>query len=277
MFKNDESYIKLRWSFQNPDAYKLNLKNPSTFNEKLNWMKLNNRNPLYSILADKYAVKEYVSQKIGSDYVVPCFGVFDSFEEIDFNMLPSKFVMKSTHDSSGVIICKDKSTLDVDKAKQHFDNSFGRNWFYYSREWVYKNIKPRIIIDQFLGKDTSKELQDYKFWCFNGSPKYMYITNKGKNIYENFYDMNFKPVDINHGFPRVTPEFEKPEAFEKMVELASILSKDIPFVRIDFFYVDGKIYFGEFTFYDWGGMKSFADFNQDKQLGKLISLPQNVD
>lgn len=271
-FRNDESFIKLRWKFQNPNSYSLNLESPSTFNEKLNWLKLNCHNPLFNIMADKYLVKDFVARKIGSEYVVPCYGVYDSFDDIDFEKLPNRFVMKSTHDSSGVVICQDKLTFDIASARTHFKKSLSRNWFWPSREWVYKNIKPRIIIDKYLGNDPTKEIQDYKFWCFNGKPIYMYITNKGKNINENFYDMNFSPVDINHGFPRQAPEFSKPEAFEEMKELAQTLSSGIPFVRVDFFYVDGKVYFGEYTFYDWGGQKAFASYEQDKSLGDLIIL-----
>ena len=142
-----------------------------------------------------------------------------------------------------------------------------------NKEWVYKNICPRIIADQLLEDGTGHELTDYKFWCFNGVPKIMYITNKGSKIYENFYDMDFRPVDLNHGFERKKPEYECPQNFELMKELASILSCDIPFVRVDFFDINNKVYFGEFTFYDWGGMQPFCKYETDLQIGSWLNLP----
>ena len=272
LFFNDKKFIILRWRCQNRDAYDLTLDYPVTFNEKLNWLKLNDHNPIYNILADKYEVKKYVSKIIGSEYIVPCYGVYNNFDEINFDTLPDKFVLKSTHDSSGALVCTSKAKFDIENAEIHFKHSLSRNWYWPNREWVYKNIPPRIIADKYLGDGSKKEIRDYKFWCFDGKPKYMYITNKGKEIHENFYDMQFVPQPINHGFSRMSPEFEKPAAFNKMVELATKLSQGIPFVRIDFFYVDGHIYFGEFTFYDWGGMRAFDSYEQDRALGDLINL-----
>lgn len=251
----------------------LNLDNPSSFNEKLNWLKLYNRNPFYSDLADKYTVKQYVASIIGSEHVVKCLGVWDSFDEIDFDSLPDQFVIKATHDSGGVIICRDKKSFDWRSAKKKIDKVFKRNFYYISWEWPYKNIKPRVIIDEFLDDGRKGELQDYKFWCFNGEPKYMYITNKGSEIYENFYDMNFSPVEINHGFPRYVPEYPRPQCFEEMKEYAAKLSKGMPFVRVDFFVVKNQVFFGEFTFFDWGGEQPFVDKKTDLELGRDIVLP----
>ena len=186
--------------------------------------------------------------------------------------MPDQFVIKTTHDSSGVITCKDKNWLDKVNAKKIVEASLKRNWYPHLREWVYKDIQPRILIDALLDDHSGTELRDYKFWCFNGQPKVMYFTNKGKVIKENFYDMDFNPLTINHGFERIQPEFEKPEPFELMKSLASKISKGIPFVRVDFFYVDGKVYFGECTFYDWGGMRPFKDFKDDEMLGSWIDL-----
>ncbi len=255
-------------------GYSLNLDNPKTFNEKLNWMKIYYRNPLFPLLADKYLAKEYVAEKIGEQYLVPNFGVWDSVDDINFESLPKQFVLKATGDSSGIVICKDKSKLDIDAIKSKLSHCQNTNYYYFLREWVYKDIKSRIIADKFLDDNSGTELLDYKFWCFNGIPKVMYCTNKGKQIYENYYDMNFDPIDINHGFQRKSPEFDKPAAFEEMKSLAAKLSEGIPFVRIDFFYVQGKVYFGEFTFYDWGGMRPFADKKWDDILGSWIKLPK---
>lgn len=251
---------------------RLNWQKPQSFNEKLNWEKVYNRNPLYTRMADKYEAKEYVRSIIGDEYIVPCYGVWDKYEDIPFEQMPDQFVLKMTHDSFGATICKDKNTFDYERARSRVVESISRNWYPYLREWVYKDIKPRIIIDKLLDDHSGHELVDYKFWCFNGVPKVLYFTNKADSVFENFYDMDFKPLNINHGFKRHIPEFEKPEAFELMKELASKLSKGIPFVRIDFFYVEGKVYFGECTFYDWAGMRPFTDYNWDLQLGSWIDL-----
>lgn len=252
---------------------KMNWKNPTTYNEKCQWMKLYHQRDLYTRLADKYAVKEYVSQLIGEEYVVPTYGCYDKFADIEFDKLPNTFVLKATHDSSGAVVCTDKSTFHMEEMRRKYNRLLKRNWYWHCCEWPYKNIKPRLLIDAYLNDDTGATLRDYKFMCFNGEPKVMYCTVKDKYIYENFYDMNFQPMAISHGYDRHQPEFEKPAAFEKMKELARILSAGIPFVRVDFFYVQGKIYFGEYTFYDWGGMKPFVDKKWDKLLGDWLQLP----
>lgn len=250
------------------------LDNPQTFNEKMNWLKLHDRNDIYTTLADKYAVKEFVAKQIGTEYVVKNFGVYDKWEDIDFDKLPNQFVIKGIHDSGGAFICKDKSTFDFNEVERRIKHNQKINYFFPLREWPYKNIKPRIIVDQLLDDDSGHELRDYKFWCFNGKPTYMYITNKGKVIKENFYDMDFNPIAIDHGFERAVPEYEKPAEFEQMKSLAAKLSANIPFVRVDFFDINGRIYFGEFTFYDWGGMRPFNG-EWDKRLGKYLDIPKS--
>lgn len=267
---SDEQYIKRIFKFG--CGYSPNLKNPQTFNEKLAWLKLHHHKPILTTMADKYDVKKYVAGIIGEEFIVPNYGVWNHFDEIDFESLPKQFVLKATHDSGGATVCRDKSTFDLKKAKYRLDEQVRKNFFWAGREWPYKNIKPRIIADKFLDDHTGNELTDYKFWCFNGMPKYIYMTIKASEIFENFYDMDFKPVPIDHGSKRHFPEFEKPQDFEKMKELATVLSKGMPFVRVDFFYVDGQIYFGEFTFFDWGGSRAFGSYEQDLELGKLIDL-----
>jgi len=267
----DKIYIQM--TAKGKLGYSINLDNPLTFNEKLNWLKLYNRNPLYTRMADKYEAKGIVAERIGSQYVVRNLGCWQSFDDIDFDALPDRFVLKCTHDSSGAIVCRDKSTFDKNTARKRINLSLSMNYFYACREWPYKNIQPRIIADELLDDHSGKELNDYKFWCFNGVPKYMYCTVKSNDVYENFYDMDFKPVDINHGFRRRKPEFERPEDFNLMKELASKLSKGLPFVRVDFFYVAGRVYFGEYTFFDWAGLQPFRSRQQDMELGELIELP----
>lgn len=265
----DEEYIRKVYFIN--FLKRINLKNPSTFNEKLNWMKLNRREDIYTQMADKYAVKEIVTSLIGSQYVVKNYGVYDSWDDIDFSKLPDQFVLKGTHDSGGASLCRDKKTFNYNAVRTKIEKNQKINFFYWYREWPYLNIKPRIIADELLDDHTGNELRDYKFWCFNGKPTYMYITIKGKNVYENFYDMDYNPVGINHLFPRHIPEFDKPANFELMKDLAAKLSKGIPFVRVDFFDVNGRVYFGEYTFYDWGGMRPFKG-DWDEKLGKLIEL-----
>lgn len=267
---SDEQYI--RRIFRYGCGYNPNLDNPQTFNEKLAWLKLHHHKPILTRMADKYEVKEYVSRLIGNEYIVPNYGVWNHFDEIDFESLPNEFVLKATHDSGGATICRDKSSFDFSKAKARLEHQLSRNFYWAGREWPYKDIKPRIIADKFLDDHTGTELTDYKFWCFNGVPKFVYMTIKAREIYENFYDMDFSPVDINHGSKRHSPEFERPAAFDKMKELAALLSEGMPFVRVDFFYVEGHIYFGEFTFFDWGGSRAFGSYEQDLELGKLIDL-----
>ena len=226
-------------------------------------------------MADKYAVKQFVADIIGKEYVVENYVVADNWDSIDFNKLPEQFVIKCTHDSGGAFVCRDKSTFDFEATRKKIEHNLGVNFFYQYREWPYKNIKPRIIVDKYLDDHTGNELRDYKWWCFNGTPTFMYCTIKGKCVYENFYDMDFNPVPVDHGFPRHQPEFEKPRNFELMKELASKLSKDVPFVRVDFFDVDGHVYFGEYTFYDWGGMRPFGG-DWDQKIGEYIQLPVNT-
>ena len=252
---------------------RLNLKNPRTFNEKLSWLKIYGRRDIYTTMADKYAAKQFVASQIGREHVVENYGVYEKWTDIKFDELPEEFVIKCTHDSGGAFICRNKINFNKGSVQRQIEKNLNRDYFHPFREWPYKNIPHRIIVDRLLDDKTGSELRDYKFWCFNGVPKYMYCTIKGKNIYENFYDMDFHPVPIDHGFPRHTPEFEKPFAFEEMKTLASKLSQGVPFVRVDFFYVEGTVYFGEFTFYDWAGLRPFRG-NWDKELGKLILLPQ---
>lgn len=268
----DKMYLRLMSHFVFGKPF--NLDEPRTFNEKLNWLKLNDRNPLYTSMADKYAVKEIVSQMgLEGLKTAKCYGVWNDFDEIDFDSLPEQFVLKATHDSSGVTICRNKEKFDKDKARKKFKRFLSLNNYWGHREWIYKDIPPRIIAEEYLDNGTKHELTDYKFWCFNGEPQIMYITNKGAEIYENFYDMDFNVIHIGHGFPRRSPEYERPTEFLRMKEYARKLAKGIPFVRIDFFNINGDVYFGEYTFYDWAGMRPFTPKDLDYKLGEWLHLP----
>lgn len=266
----DKLYILVKYWLYN--GIWLNLSKPKTFNEKLNWLKLHDHKDIYHTMVDKYEAKKYIGSIIGWEYIVPNLGVYDSFDNIDFDVLPNKFALKTTADSFGVIICKNKSELDINRVKYELQKSISFSWFYPFREWAYKGVKPRIIIDYLLEENSGGPIHDYKFWCFNGVPQLMYITIKGESndIYENFYDMDFVPVDINHGYKRREPEFDKPDGFELMKELALKICKGIPFVRVDFFFVNGHVYFAECTFYDWAGFRPFVNKEWDERLGGWI-------
>lgn len=270
----DKLYLKIM--FRIKIHKKLNLKKPQTFNEKLQWLKLYDRKPEYTKMVDKYDVKNYVAEKIGEEYIIPTIGIYEKWEEIDFNQLPNQFVIKCTHDSGGVVICKNKDTFDLEKAKKKICKSLKLNYFWYGREWPYKNVKPRIIIEKYMEDESGYELKDYKFFCFNGKAKLMFIAKDRNTENEetkfDFYDMNFKHLKFKNGHENAIVNSNKPQNFEKMRELAEKLSKDLIQVRVDFYNINGKIYFGEFTFYHWSGFTVFEPEEWDYKLGKLIEL-----
>lgn len=270
---DDRKYIEILYKLC--VRRKIDLDNPQSFNEKLNWLKLYYHDPIQSKLVDKYDAKAYVKEKIGEAYVVPCYGVWNNPEDIDFDSLPNQFVLKCTHNSgTGMCICKDKSKLDIEMVKKGLNKGLKERFYLKAREWAYKNATPRIIADKFLDDHSGKELRDYKFFCFNGVPRTVYISNKGADVTENYYDMDFNPLEINHDFPKHHPEYVKPKSFELMKELAGKLSEGFPHVRIDFFDVDGHVYFAEFAFYDWAGLTPFHPYETDLMLGNYITLPE---
>ncbi len=271
----DVKYIKK--IFKVKMGYDLDLNNPQTFTEKLQWLKLYDRKPIYTTMVDKHDVKDYVANIIGKEYIIPTLGVYDKFEDIDFSKLPNQFVLKCTHDSGGLVIVKDKSKLDIEKAKKKINKCLKRNYYNFSREWPYKNVKPRIIAEKYMVDESGYELKDYKFFCFDGKAELMFIAkDRGLRDEEtkfNFYDMNFKLLPFTNGHPNFKENIEKPKTFDKMKELAEVLSKNIPQVRIDFYDINGQIYFGEITFFHWSGLMPFKPSEWDKKLGDLIKLP----
>lgn len=256
---------------------KLNLKNPQTFNEKLQWLKLYDRNPEYTKMVDKYEVKKYVAEKIGEEYIIPTLGVWDKFEDIDFDSLPEQFVLKTTHDSGGVVICKDKNHFNYIEAKQKITNSLKQNFYYHGREWPYKNVKPRIIAEKYMEDSVTKELRDYKFFTFNGIVKALFVASDRQNPNEetkfDFFDADYNHFDFTNGHPNATIPPERPEKFEEMKYLSEKLSKNIPHLRCDFYEIDGKVYFGELTFFHWSGLTPFSPEIWDKTFGDWIKLP----
>lgn len=270
----DESYIKLYYWYKTGE--RLNLKFPRSFNEKLNWLKLHDRNPEYTKLVDKYEVREIVGELIGDEYLVPLIGVYQSFDEIDFEKLPEKFVLKSTHDSGGVVVCRNKNLFDKLKAKEIINKSLKRNYFYHGREWPYKNVLPKIICEKYISKNKeNSSLVDYKFYCFNGTPLYcQVIRDRGVNETIDFYDLDWNVMPFNglRSLPNSTKSYSKPGKYNKMIKLAGLLAQSYPFVRIDFYYVKGKIYFGEYTFYPQNGVGSFTPKKYNYKIGELIRL-----
>ncbi len=252
---------------------KLDLKNPKTFNEKLQWIKLYDRKPEYTQMVDKYSVREYIKEKIGEQYLIPLLGVWDSIDDVDFNSLPNEFVLKCTHDSGGLVICKDKSKLDIDAAKKKLKKCLKRKFFYRNREWPYKNVKPRIIAEKLMVDESGTELKDYKFFCFDGEPKALFIaTDRPHDTRFDFFDMEFNHLPFLSGHPMAIKEIKKPVGFNEMAELSKVLSKGLHHARIDFYDINGKIYFGEITFFHHSGFTPFEPDEWDYKFGEWIKL-----
>ena len=272
----DEEYLKRM--FKAIFGYELDLNNPQTYNEKLQWLKLYDRNPIYTTMVDKYAVKEYVASIIGEEYIIPTLGVWDKFEDIDFDKLPKQFVLKCTHDSGGLVICKDIKNLDFEMAKEKINKSLSRNFYYIGREWPYKNVKPKIIAEKYMEDKTTAELRDYKFFCFDGVAKALFIASDrqtdGEETKFDFYDMKFNHLDFTNGHPNAIEEIDKLATFDEMRKLAEKLSQNIPHVRVDFYEVNGKTYFGELTFSHWSGFVPFNPQEWDFTFGSWIKLPE---
>jgi hypothetical protein len=257
---------------------KLNLKEPSNFNEKLQWLKLYDRKPEYTRWADKYAVKQYIRETLGETYVVPTFGVWDRFEQIPWDSLPNQFVLKCTHDSAGLVICTDKTTFDKKNAQEKLEACQKRNFFYSGREWPYKNIKPRILAEQYLEDNTFHELRDYKIFTFNGIPKIMHLVSNRQNAqeetYGDFFDMDFNHLDLTMGHENAPICPEKPRNFQLMKEFAQKLAKGTAQLRVDFYEVDGQLFFGELTFFQDSGYAEIAPPAWNGVLGSWIQLPE---
>lgn len=277
-FLPDKIWIKIMYRIKL--GRPLNLKNPVTYNEKLQWLKLNYHNPLYTQLADKYEVRKYISNKIGGKYLIPLIGVYDKFDDICFDRLPNQFVIKCTHDSGGLVICKNKRKLDIVQTKKKIEKSLKRNYYNVSREWVYKDIKPRIIIEKYMENENKSGLIDFKFFCFNGTPKFLYVsegledhsTAKISFLNMDFQLESFRRKDYRP-FNDISEVF-KPVNYDKMVELAGELSENFPFVRVDFYEIKGKIYFSEFTFFPCSGMLPFEPEEWDRIIGNWLTLPE---
>ena len=266
-YMDDRMFIK--WEYFSGMGKFPNIDNPRTFNEKLQWLKLNDIHPEYSLLVDKYEAKEIVRKRIG----------WNSFDEIDFNKLPDKFVLKTTHDSGGVAICMDKSAKTIATARKKINKSLKHNFFYEHREYPYKNIKPRIIAEEYMVDESGTELKDYKFFCFDGKCKMLFIaTDRSINdVKFDFFDTDFNHLPFVQGHPWTTKKITKPAGFEKMIALAEELSKGYPHIRVDLYDINGKIYFGELTFFHFSGNVPFKPEEWDYKIGEWLKLPKTED
>ena len=266
----------LKRQFKKKVGYPLNLDNPRTFNEKLQWLKLHDRNPLYTKMVDKYEAKKYVAEIIGDEYIIPTLGVWNHFDEIDFDQLPEQFVLKCTHDSGSIVICKNKRVLDKKLAKQKVEHALRYNYYYSGFEWPYKNVKPRIIAEPYLIDGKSNDLMDYKFFSFNGKTDCVMLCfgrSSGKTKFV-FFDKDWNVKKYNSPTEKSIAYAKniRPDDYERMFSFSEILSKDIPFVRVDFYYVNGKIYFGEITFFPDSGFDGNILPKSDKRFGDMIQL-----
>lgn len=272
--------LTLKFEFKRRTGYSLNLKNPETYNEKLQWLKLNWRDPKATICADKYAVRKYVKDKGLGHILNDLYGVYKDVDKIDFDSLPDQFVMKVTHGCGQNLICYDKSNVEWNKEKKKFKNWMNESHYSQSLEWVYKNIKPRIIVERIIETEQGKVPIDYKVFCFNGKPKYIFIAKdrgSNKETKFDFYDTEWNYLDIKNHYPTSGEVEDKPKKLNKMLKYSEILSEGFPHVRVDFYIEKGKIIFGECTFFHMAGMTRFEPMEFDYKLGNYLKLPNNRD
>lgn len=273
----DEHYLKLIFKYHM--GHRLDLQNPKTYSEKLQWLKLYDRNPLYTKLVDKHEVKAYVTEHVGADYVIPEIGLWNSVEEIEWNKLPQKFVLKTTHGggNTGVIVCKDKDNLDIELTRERLNRSMKQDLYKDSREWPYKNIPKRVLAEEYMEDYATQELRDYKFFCFDGEVKFLFVGSErqkpGEDVKFDFFDQDYNHLILRQGHPNSKVLPEKPSCFEEMKEVAGKLSKGIPHVRVDLYEANGHVYFGEMTFYHFGGIVPFEPAKWDEEFGKMLKIP----
>lgn len=272
-FLPDDTYLKLIYRLK--VGKKLNLDNPRTYTEKIQWLKIHDRKPIYTTMVDKYEAKKYIESIIGSGHTIPTLGILNTFDEIDFEKLPERFVLKCTHDSGGLVICKDKNKLDKKEASRKINKSLKTNFYWVGREWPYKNVKPRIIVEKYMTSQNEECLTDYKFFCFEGEPKIVYISkDKAKDPRTDFFDAsgNFLLIRMRDKNSDVPPRI--PEQFEQMKEIARKLSCGLKHLRVDFYLIDGKIYVGELTFYHNGGFSEVKPEEWNYKLGEMIKIDE---
>ena len=270
----DKGFLKLR--FRIIMGRKLDLISPRAYNDKLQWLKLYDRRPIYTTFVDKYAVKNYVAEIIGEEHIIPTLKVWDSVADLDLSDLPSSFVLKTTHDgdSKGVIICKDKSKIDLEAVRSRLRKNLKTNYYRFGREWPYKNVVPRIIAEKYI-EDESGELRDYKFFCFDGIVKASFVATERStgDVKFDYFDAEFNHIDMVQSHPMSEHIIKKPKNYDLMLEIASKLSAGFPHVRVDLYNCNGQVYFGELTLYHYGGMIPFYPEKWDYIFGSWLNLP----
>lgn len=272
---SDEQYLKIKYRLIMKK--KLDLEKPQTYNEKLQWLKLNDRKNSYTKMVDKYEAKKYVASVIGEQYIIPTLGVWEKFKDINFEILPKQFVLKPTHTSGDVFICKDKNNIDYKKLKKKVNKWLKRKYYFLHREWPYKNVKPRIIAETYIENKEEIGLKDYKFMCFNGKVKCSFVCtnrNSKQGLSVDFFDLNWEKMPFTRHYPNSGEHINKPINYNQMLQLAEKLARNIPFVRVDFYEVNRKIYFGELTFYPGAGFEEFSPEKYDRILGEWLDLPE---
>ena len=271
----DEKYLK--FTFRAKMHRRLDLDNPITMNEKLQWLKLYDRKDFYHTIVDKYEVRSYIKKVLGEEYLVPLLGVWERFEEIDFDALPDEFVLKTTHDSGGVAICHDKKSFDINKARKKLNKSLKNNYYYMGREWPYKDIKPRIIAEAFMDAGNGTSPDDYKILCFNGIPENIMVCTgrESGHVQYFFFDFDWHFLKYNYVDELLPDDFTlpRPANLEKMYKIAEKLSEGMPLSRIDLYEINGKIYFGEITLFPDSGFDNDITYETDLMFGKKLKLP----
>lgn len=271
LIPSDEMFIKI--NFRRHIKKKLNLKEPKSFSEKIQWIKLYEKNPLLTQYTDKVLVREHIKEVIGEEYLIPLLGVYDKAEDININLLPDEFVIQCNHDSGSTNIINDKKQLDK-KMLRFYNNRLKENFYNYTRERHYKNITPKIMITELLKEPNRNDIKDYKIYCFNGKPEYIeVVANRFTNHQCSLFDVNWKKIDTRWTYDFCDPEPKKPENLAEMLEIAEKLSKEFYFVRVDLYYVNGKIYFGELTFTPASGLEAFEKEEYDLEFGSKLVLP----
>lgn len=271
----DEKFLKK--VFKSRIGYALDLNSPKTYNEKLQWLKLYDRKPEYKIMVDKYKVRDYIATKLGEKYLIPLLGVWNDPEDIDFQSLPNQFVLKCNHNSGlGMCICKDKSNLNIAKVKENLKKGLNQDYYMTGREWPYKDVPRKIICEKFMVEEGRNDLRDFKFYCFDGKVKILGIysdRNSKAPTRVDYFDNNFKPLDLRWGYQHSDIPPEKPLKYEEMVLIAEKLATGIPELRVDLYLCGNQIYFGELTFFDGSGFDKIEPKEWDLKMGSWIPVP----
>lgn len=278
LIRSDKFFVNVEWRLLMD--YPLDLENPQSFNQKLQWLKLYDHNPDYVKMVDKVEAKKYVASLIGEEHIIPTLGVWDKFEDIDFSKLPQHFVLKVAHDSGGVFICKDKDHIDKEKVRKFLSYRQSFNYYVLKREWPYKEASRRILCEKFMDDGSGRDLRDYKLFCFDGKVRFFKIDlDRFHSHHAVFFDRDCKGLPFGEAqYPPSHASKENiiiPEAIKEMIAYADIISKDIPFVRVDFYEINGQTFFGEITFYPASGFMKLTDREWDFKIGEYFTLPKS--